>query len=88
MLQRTHPTALQPGDRTPCRVARTAEKYAERLGASRHRLLLRMIFMDPRIVDDSVEIPTRCSFVIEFIIPKFIEGSTRFERHTVHHQEL
>jgi hypothetical protein len=26
------------------------------------------------IVDDSVEIPTRCSFVIEFIIPKFIEG--------------
>jgi len=27
--------------------------------------------MDPCIVDDSVEIPTRCSFVIEFIIPKF-----------------
>jgi hypothetical protein len=27
-----------------------------------------------------VEIPTRCSFVIEFIIPKFIEGSTCFER--------
>jgi hypothetical protein len=25
--------------------------------------------MDPCIVDDSVEIPTRCSFVIEFIIP-------------------
>jgi hypothetical protein len=24
----------------------------------------------------SVEIPTRCSFVIEFIIPKLIEGST------------
>jgi hypothetical protein len=24
----------------------------------------------------SVEIPTRCSFVIEFIIPKFIERST------------
>ena len=36
----------------------------------------------------SVEIPTRCSFVIEFIIPKFIEGSTCFERHTAHHQEL
>jgi hypothetical protein len=35
--------------------------------------------MDPCIVDDSVEIPTRCSFVIEFIIPKFIEGSTCFE---------
>jgi hypothetical protein len=30
------------------------------------------------IVDDSVEIPTRYSFVIEFIIPKFIEGSTCF----------
>jgi len=26
--------------------------------------------MDPCTVDDSVEIPTRCSFVIEFIIPK------------------
>jgi len=47
-----------------------------------------LIFMDPCIVDDSVEIPTRCSFVIEFIIPTFIEGSTWFERHTAHHQEL
>jgi len=37
----------------------------------------------------SIEIPTRCSFLIEFIIiPKFIEGSTCFERHTAHHQEL
>jgi len=26
--------------------------------------------------------------VIEFIIPKFIEGSTCFKRHTDHHQEL
>jgi hypothetical protein len=26
--------------------------------------------------------------VIEFIIPEFIEGSTCFERHTAHHQEL
>jgi hypothetical protein len=25
---------------------------------------------------------------MEFIIPKFIEGSTCFERHTAHHQEL
>ena len=24
----------------------------------------------------------------EFIIPKFIEGPTCFERHTAHHQEL
>jgi hypothetical protein len=37
---------------------------------------------------DVVEIPTRCSLVIEFIIPKFIEGSTCFEEHTAHHQEL
>jgi len=44
--------------------------------------------MDPRIVDDSVEIPTRCNFVIEFIIPKFVEGSTCFERHAAHHQEI
>jgi len=26
--------------------------------------------------------------VMEFIIPKFSEGSTCFERHTTHHQEL
>jgi hypothetical protein len=37
---------------------------------------------------NSVEIPTRGSFVIEFIIPKFIEGSTCFERHTAHQYEL
>jgi hypothetical protein len=36
----------------------------------------------------SVEIPTRCSFVIEFIIPKFFDFSTCFERHSAHHQEL
>jgi len=40
------------------------------------------------LLNISVEIPTRCSFVIEFIIPKFIEGSTYFQRHTAHHQEL
>jgi hypothetical protein len=43
--------------------------------------------MDPCIVDYSVERRTRCSFVIEFIIPNF-KGSTYFERHTAHHQEL
>jgi hypothetical protein len=26
--------------------------------------------------------------VIEFIISKFIEGSTCFERHTAHHEEM
>jgi len=50
--------------------------------------IMYLIFMEPCIVDDSVEILTRCSSVIEFIIPKFIEGSTCFERHTAHHQEL
>jgi hypothetical protein len=35
---------------------------------------INLIFMDLCILDYSVEIPTRCSFVIEFIIPKFIEG--------------
>jgi len=47
-----------------------------------------LILMDPCIVDDSVQIPTRCSFVIEFIIPTFIEDSTCFERHAAHHQKL
>ena len=47
-----------------------------------------LILMDPCIVDYSVEIPTRCSFVIEFIIPKFFKGSTCFERHITNHQEL
>ena len=37
-----------------------------------------LIFMDPFIVDYSVEIPKRCSFVIEFIIPKLIKGSINF----------
>ena len=46
------------------------------------------ILLDPCIAHYSVEIPTRYSFVIEFVIPKFIEGSTCFERHTAHHQEL
>jgi len=53
-----------------------------------HNRVHNLIFMDPCIVDDLVEIPTRCSFVIEFIIPKFIERSTCFERHNAHHQEL
>jgi len=35
-----------------------------------------------------VEINPKMQLVIEFIIAKFIEGSTCFERHTAHHQEL
>jgi len=30
----------------------------------------------------------KMQLVMEFIIQKFIEGSTCFERHTAHHQEL
>ena len=30
--------------------------------------------MDPCIVDYSVEIPTRCNFVIEFVIPKIFKA--------------
>jgi hypothetical protein len=43
--------------------------------------------MDLCIVDVSGEIPTRCSFVTEYIIPKFIEGSTCFGHPYAHHQE-
>jgi hypothetical protein len=53
-----------------------------------HEVFLNLVFMDPCIVNDSVEIPTSCSFVIEFIIPKFIDDLTCFEWHTAHHQEL
>jgi len=53
-----------------------------------NELEVNLILVDPCIVDYSVEIPTRCSFVIEFIIPKFLKGSTCFKRHTAHHQEL
>jgi hypothetical protein len=40
------------------------------------------------VTQDSVEIQTRCSFVIEFVIPKFFKGSTCFKWHTTHHQKL
>jgi hypothetical protein len=36
----------------------------------------------------SVEMPSKCSFVMQCIIPKFFKGSTCFERHTANHQEL
>ena len=32
--------------------------------------------------------PTRCNRVVEFVIPKFLNCSTCFGRHTAHHQEL
>jgi fatty-acid desaturase len=46
------------------------------------------IFLHQVVLHNSAEIPTRCSFVIEFIIPKVFKGSTCFKRHTAHHQEL
>jgi hypothetical protein len=36
----------------------------------------------------SVEITKKLQNIIELIIPKFIEGSACFERHTALHQEL
>jgi hypothetical protein len=52
-----------------------------------YKIKIGLIFTIPCIVDYSIEILTQYSFVIEFIIP-FTEGSTCFERHTAHHQEL
>jgi len=37
--------------------------------------VVNLMLIDLCIADYSVEIPTRCSFVIEFIIPKFFKGS-------------
>jgi hypothetical protein len=36
--------------------------------------IMNLILMDPCIVDYSLEIPTRCSFVIAIIIPKFLKA--------------
>jgi hypothetical protein len=47
-------------------VDRLEKRYKERYG---------LILMDPCIVDESVEITTRRSFVVEFIIPKFFKSS-------------
>jgi len=41
-----------------------------------------------RVVGWLIRSTNKMQLVIEFIIPKFIEGSTCFERHTAHHQEL
>jgi hypothetical protein len=57
-------------------------------GLCSNSLFVYLILVGPCIVDYSVEIPTRYSFGIEFINPKFFEGSTCFERNTAHHQEL
>ena len=39
---------------------------------------INLILMDPCIVDYLVEIPTRCSFVIEFIFPGFFKMLNMF----------
>jgi hypothetical protein len=45
-------------------------------------VFLAFILMDPCTVDYSAEIPTRCSFVIEFIIPKFFLETQHFSSGT------
>ena len=69
-------------------LSNSADIFRQGATVDQETMIANLIFMDPCIVDYSIEIPTRCSFVIEFIIPKFIEGSTCFERHTAYHQEL
>ena len=49
---------------------------------------MNLIFMDSCILVWLSRITNKMQLVIEFIVPKFIEGSTCFERHTAHHQEL
>jgi len=44
--------------------------------------------MDPCIVVWLSKNTNKMPLIIEFIIAKFIEGSTCFERQTAHHQEL
>jgi hypothetical protein len=39
-------------------------------------------------VGHPVEITNKSDRVVEFIIPMFLNCSTRFERHTAHHQGL
>jgi len=40
------------------------------MSSFKHIIIINFIFMDPCIVDDTIEIPTKCGFVIEFIIQK------------------
>jgi hypothetical protein len=37
-------------------------------------ILILVAFITPSVLNDSVEIPTRCRFVIEFIISKFLKA--------------
>jgi hypothetical protein len=47
-----------------------------------------LIFMGPCTVIWLSKNTNNMQLVTEFIIPKFIEGSSCFEQHTTHHQEL
>ena len=50
---------------------------------------IHLIFMDSCIIEwISRNNQQDATLVIEFIIPTFAEGSTHFERHTAHRQEL
>ena len=67
--------------------------WGNALKAGRSRFRFRMgslglILVDPCIVVWLSRNTNKMQLVIEFIIPKFIEGSACFERHTAHHQEL
>jgi hypothetical protein len=46
---------------------------------------LRITWKDGKLLSINTN---KMQLVIEFIIPKFTEGLTCFERHTAHHQEL
>jgi hypothetical protein len=46
------------------------------------------MFMDSCIAVSISRNNKQVNFVTEFVIPKFIEGSTSFERYIAHHQEL
>ena len=47
--------------------------FKSRGSTSDQKLLKTLILMDPCIVDYSVEMPTRCSFVIEFYYSKVFQ---------------
>jgi len=51
-------------------------------------ILFHLIIMDSCIAVRLSWNTNKMQLAIEFIIPKFIEGSTCFERHTAHHQDL
>jgi len=68
-----------------CRVPRDPMEFLQRAPGT-YFFFIEGKKMYKLLKNESVEITNKCNLVIEFIIPKFIEGSTCFERHTAHHQ--